>query len=117
TGTAQISLANVTNASLSGGVGDTTFTVSGWTGTGTITGGGGADVVAATKDANFTLTDTSLASSDGMSLTLSAIGAANLTGGVSANSFTVSNWTGSATLDGQGGVDSYDVTFKGSGSG
>ncbi len=115
TGLATLTLANLEVANLTGGAIANTFTVSGWTGSGTITGGGGADVIAATKNANFTLTNTSLASSDGMNLTLSGIGTANLTGGVSANSFTVSGWTGGGTLDGAGASDavvaSNDVDF------
>src|SRR5256885_14650312 len=86
-------------------------------GSGTITGGGGADTVSATKDANFTLSNTALTSSDGMSLMLSGIGTANLTGGASANTFNVSSWTGTANLDGAAGRDAVNVTTSASGTG
>src|SRR5256885_12359288 len=86
-------------------------------GSGTITGGGGADTVSATKDANFTLSNTALTSSDGMSLMLSGIGTANLTGGASANTFNVSSWTGTANLDGAAGGGVVNLTPSGFGSG
>ncbi len=109
-GAADLTLANIEAANLTGGSGDNNFTVSSWTGIGTITGGGGTDTITAVKDANFTLTDTSLATSDHMSLTLSGIKVANLTGGAGANSFDVSGWTGGGTLDGQGGSDTVVAT-------
>ena len=77
----SMTMAGIGNAVLAGGSGANTFTVSGWHGTGTLTGGGGSDTVAATKDANFVLTNTSLATGDGMALTLAGIGTAKLTGG------------------------------------
>src|SRR5262249_61211118 len=64
-GLPTLTLANMEAANLTGGTSANTFTVGGWTGSGTITGGGGTDVIAATKDANFTLTDASLSTSDG----------------------------------------------------
>ena len=85
---------------MTGGTSANTFTVGGWTGSGSLTGGGGADVVAATKNADFTLTDGQLATSDGMSLGLVGIGTANLTGDAGDNTFTVSGWTGKGTLSG-----------------
>src|SRR5205085_2805601 len=72
--------------------------------------------VSATKDANFTLSNTALTSSDGMSLMLSGIGTANLTGGASANTFNVSSWTGTANLDGAAGDDVFNVTTSASGT-
>ncbi len=78
-----------------------TFTVSGWTGSGSLTDSGGTtDEVAASKNASFTLTNSSLTSTDGMSLTLSGITVADLTDTGSGNSFTVSGWTGTGTLAG-----------------
>ncbi len=108
----SVTLSGITVASLTGGAGNNGFTVSGWTGTGSLTGGGGADTVTASKDVSYTLKNGSLQSTDGMSLSLSAIGTANLTGGVSANDFDVSMWTGSGTLTGGGGGSDRVVATK-----
>ena len=95
-----------TIANLTGGAGANTFNVGGWTHAGTLTGGGGADSIVATKDADFTLTNSGLHTSDGMSLALSGnFTTANLTGGVSENTFTVSDWTRGGALAGGGGDD------------
>ena len=80
-----------------------------------IYGGGGTDKVVAEADASFSLTNTKLTGL-GTDI-LSSIEAADLTGGASANLFTVSNWTGSATLDAAGGNDDYRVTFNAGNSG
>ena len=42
---------------------------------------------------------------------------ADLTGGAGVNAFTVSSWTGSATLRGEANNDSYTVSLTGAGSG
>jgi parallel beta-helix repeat protein len=98
-----LSLAGVSVVKLTGGAGNNTFTVSGWTGSGLVTGGGGSDTIAATKNRNMTLANNSLVSGDGMSLVLAGIGTADLTGGPSNDTFTVSGWTGGGTLVGGGG--------------
>ena len=54
----------------------------------------------ASKSADFTLTNTSLSSTDGMSLALSGITTANLTDTGSGHTFTVTGWTGSGSLTG-----------------
>ena len=105
------------SASLTGGGAANTFTVSGWTGEGSVDGGGGSDTVVLTKDAaTFTLTGTSLSATGGPNLTLIGIGTATLTGGGSANAFDVSGWSGTANLSGGDAADSYTVAFNGSGS-
>ena len=81
-------------------IGGGTFTVSGWTGSGSLSApASNPDTIDASKNANFTLFDTSLSTSDGMSMDLSGITSANLTysdtGGIT---FTVSGWTGSGSL-------------------
>jgi hypothetical protein len=84
----------------------------------TIQGGAGTSTqVVLTDDADFTLTDTSLTRSTGGTMTLDNIARAKLTGGASVNKFHLLNWTGTADLDGVGNSDSYQVDFKGSGSG
>jgi hypothetical protein len=106
----HVALSGIGVANLTGGTGNNTFTVGGWTGTGTITGGGGTDTIAATKNANLSLTTTNLFGGDGMSLGLSAISLANLTGGPGNNTFTVSGWSGGGTLTGGGGTDTVVAT-------
>lgn len=73
-------------------------------------------ITAVRTSGNFTLTDTSL-TADGDTITLANVEDAALTGGGSANTFSVTGWSGTATLDGAGDGDTYNVTFKGSGSG
>src|SRR4029077_15293212 len=99
TGLGTLNLNAIEIATLSAGAGNNSFTVSGWTGTGTIDGAGGSDTVIATNDANFTLTDSSLARTGAGTLSLVGFETANLTGGSGANSFTVSAWTGTGNLD------------------
>ena len=107
---------------LTGGAGNDTLnagngndTLTGGAGADALNGGGGANVVTETRDANFVLTDTTLAIGAEGTDTLTGIGTANLTGGASANSFTVSGWTGLGTMDGLGNTDtivaSNDVNF------
>src|SRR5581483_10633471 len=105
-----LSLTSIEAANLTGGPTGNVFDVSGWTGTGSLTGGGGSDTVAATKDRDFSLSDTTLSSSDGMSLTLSGVRTARLTGGPGDNNFGVGTWTGLGTLTGGGGTDTVTAT-------
>ena len=110
-----ITMSGVTTANLTGGTGNDVFTISGWTGKGTLTGGAGTNSVVYTGDNNFTLTNTGLTVLTGTTavstMTLATITVANLTGGVSANKFDVSGWTGTGTLTGGGGVDTvYDTS-------
>src|SRR5262249_52655596 len=63
------------------------------------------------------LSDTSLHRTSHGNMTLSGIQNANLTGGASANTFTVQNWSGIATLDGKEGSDTYNLTLSGTGTG
>ena len=106
-----ITLSNITNTELYGDEDANVFNVSGWTSSGSIDGKGGADTVVATNDANFTLSDTALTRSSGGTLALTSVEVATLTGGASANTFTVSSWTGSAALAGAGGNDAYTVNL------
>src|SRR6185436_9349730 len=110
-GSGTLTLSSIEVANLTGGGSANSFTVSGWTGTGTLDGAGGSDTGAATNDvANCTLTDTTLDRTGTGQLPLTSIEVANLTGGGSANSFTVSGWTGTGTLDGAGGSDTVAAT-------
>ncbi len=116
------SLKGIKTANLGSPFSDAAFTVSGWTGSGSLTsgdtpGGGGstgilhAEGLMAGKNANFTLSDTLLTTTDGMSMILSGITLADLTATVPNKTFTVSGWTGKAVLaggesTGTGGVGS-----------
>jgi hypothetical protein len=100
---------------MQGGTGNDTFY--GGFGLETMIGGGGTDTVVVTRDANMSLTDTSLTVGTDTHYTLVGVQQAQLTGGAGANSFTVSNWTGTADLDGVGNSDTYQIDFNGSGSG
>ena len=105
-------LVSIESANLTGGNDSNTFTVTGWTGTGSFVGGGvnSVDTIVASKDVNFTLSDSVLQTSDNMNLSLSGINRAMLTGGGSANSFELTGWTGSGKLTGGSGNDTLAVT-------
>lgn len=108
-GFGTLTLSGFEAALLTGGVGDNVFTVSSWNGTGSLTGAGGTDTVIASRNANFTLSDSQLVASNGLTMTFAGIGNANLTGGANNNVFTVSGWTGSGKIDGAGGTDQIVV--------
>ena len=94
---------------INGGAGADTVVFNAKTGSGTYTfnGGGGTDSVVASRDANFTLSSTSLQVGADV-LALSSVEAADLTGGASANVFTTGAFgTGSVNLTGQAGNDTY----------
>ena len=111
---ADVLIGGTGNDTLSAGNGNDTLT--GGAGADALNGGGGANVVAETRDANFVLADTTLDIGAEGTDTLTGIGTANLTGGASNNSFTVSGWTGLGTMDGAGNtadtiIASNDVSF------
>ncbi len=96
---ATLTLNGFTTANLTDSAGDNTFTISGWTGGGSLADlGAGGDTAVASKSAGYTLANNSLASTDGMSLVLSGITTANLTATSSGKTFDVSGWTGSGSL-------------------
>jgi Ca2+-binding RTX toxin-like protein len=72
----------------------------------TIAGEGGTDTVKATRDADFTLSNAQLMIGADV-FKLSSIEKAELTGGDSANKFTIDGWTGEVTLAGGKGDDRY----------
>ena len=99
TGLPAVTLSGFTTANLTDTAGGNTFTVSGWTGSGSLTDRAAAgDTVTASKSAGYTLANTSLSSTDGMSLGLSGITTANLAATTASKTFTVSGWTGSGSL-------------------
>lgn len=86
------------------------FNLNGWTGTGSVTGGSGTNTLSVTKNANFTLGNASVASSDGMNMTYSKINQVNLTAAGSTNQFDVSAFYGKATITGDGGTNAIIAT-------
>ena len=101
TGLPTLTLSGFSTANLTDSVGGNTFTVSGWTGSGLLTDSAAiGDAITASKIAGFTLTNTSLASTDGMTLGLSGFTTANLTDTGNTHTFTITGWTGSGTLKG-----------------
>jgi CHAT domain-containing protein len=108
-------IGDANNNIVRGNAGDDTL--SGGGGADILEGGTGSDRVVETQDANMTLTDTSLVIGDLGTETLSSIEAATLTGGAGVNNFTVSNWSGTATIDGGSGDDTYIINLNGTGAG
>src|SRR5262245_59789600 len=68
-------------------------------------GGSGPDTIAVSANADFALTNSSLTSSVGSSVTLLGVEKAALTGGVGNNTLDASAFTGSTTLNGAAGND------------
>ena len=105
-------MSGVTTANLTGGTGNDLFTVSGWTGRGTLTGGGGVDTAYDSNNVNFTVSNTSLTAGT-MVMTLASVANAILIGGTGNNTFAVSG-TENAILSGGAGNDT--MTASGSGN-
>ncbi|HEX2649809.1 MAG TPA: DUF4347 domain-containing protein [Burkholderiales bacterium] len=80
---------------------------------------GTADTLVETRDKDFDLSSNTLKvgpSSDGESEDVTLFERFTLTGGASANVFTVHDFNKTVVLDGAAGGDQYLITFKGSGS-
>ncbi len=112
TGVGTDKLANIEEASLTGGTGNNKLdassftgnvTLSGGAGNDTLLGGSGTDLIVETGNVNFTLTNTRLT---GVGTdTLASIEKASLTGGAGANKLDASAFTGNVTLSGGAGND------------
>jgi hypothetical protein len=90
--------------------GRSTSTVTAESGYKRITGGSGTTTVVVTANANFTLGDTLLSAPGYGTYVLTNVQNAVLTSGPGANTFTVSGWSGMATLVGRGGIDTVVST-------
>jgi Ca2+-binding RTX toxin-like protein len=114
----SVALNSVQAANLTGGASDNVFDVTGWTRVARLDGSGGDhDSVVSVNDSDFVLSDSALTRTTGGAFTLVSIEVADLTGGPGPNSFSVSNWSGDATLDGAGGSDVYTVNLTTNDSG
>ncbi len=103
-------LINTTVAKFVAGNDNDSFNLNGWTGTGSVTGGSGTNTLSVTKNANFTLGNSSIASTDGMNMTYSKMSQVNLTAGGTTNEFDVSGFRGKATIAGDGGTNAIVST-------
>jgi hypothetical protein len=112
-GSAQI-YAGGGSDTLRGGSGQTTFWVGGG-GNDTIDGGTGDSTLQASGGLTFSLSDTSLGI-DGFTSNLKNIRHAYLIGDDRDNTFTVSNWSGDAVIDGVNGFDQTTVNLGGGGT-
>lgn len=93
---------------LNGGAGDDTLT--GWLGSDSLDGGAGSNTLVESGNVSFTLTNTSLSGVG--SDKLANLQFANLTGGASNNTFTVSGWTGFGSFDGGAGAGDTIVASR-----
>jgi hypothetical protein len=98
-------LINIQNVLLTGGSSGSTFNVSGWAASATLTGQSGvANTVVVSQAASLmTLTNSLLTISGGGTFTLVNVANAVLTGGTTGTTFDVRAWTGTDTLNSQGG--------------
>jgi hypothetical protein len=120
--TDQLNGSDISVALTGAGSGAQTFTVSDYSGSATLDGNGNSSVTTSiTLDTgNLTLNGNTVTESNGTTgtITLQNINSASLLGGAAANIFTINSWSGSGTvtLDGKGGDDTYNVNFQNSGS-
>jgi ELWxxDGT repeat protein len=97
----DIVLSKIENSSVTGGdaaqrIGYSNYS---WTGTQTFDGAGGADAVVMQRNANFVVRNTFMKAGT-FSVTLSNVEAFTATGGAAVNTFDISFWTGSGTIEG-----------------
>ena len=109
----NVSMTGIEIANLTGDIGNNQFTVSGWTGGGTIGGGAGTDTILLSVDADINLQKNALSATNGMNLSLETLEVANLTAGLSDNQISIGSWAGTGTLNGNGGNDTLIVNRRG----
>lgn len=104
--TSEVVFLDIQNVNLTGGFGNNTFNLAAWTGTAVVNGGYfGTDTVILAGDVNYNLTDAILQRPSFGMVRLSGIDNAVITGGGSANTFNITNWSSAATLNGESGND------------
>ncbi len=96
----SLGLRGFTTANLTATASGKTFTVTGWTGGGLLTGTTTATATVS-EPGGFTLSNTALSSPTGLTLDLSGITTANLTDtSAGGDTFTITGWTGGGSLSG-----------------
>jgi Ca2+-binding RTX toxin-like protein len=101
-----VTLANISDAALTGGDSNNVFTLSLWNGKDTISGGKGVNSLNVSGAASFTLSNTKLTGSNGLSASLSQIQKASLTAtGAASYTLDAHAFTGPVTLTGGSGND------------
>lgn len=107
-----VTFSNIADVTLTGGVGNNTFTLTDWKGTATLFGLAGSDTAVisraneTTPTFEFTLSPTLITLSDGNNVTISNIEASTLVGGATDDTFDVSAWTAPVRLVGGSGDNS-----------
>ena len=107
-----VTFSNIADVTLTGGVGNNTFTLTDWKGTAILTGLGGSDTAVisraneTTPTFEFALSPTLITLSDGNNVIISSIEASTLVGGATDDTFDVSDWTASVRLVGGAGDNS-----------
>jgi hypothetical protein len=110
----SLNLSGITTANLTdSSTGSNTFTVTGWTGGGTLKGK--SEIPVDSVAASTTLGTTSLVVNGGPTLTLSGFTTANLTDSstTGGNTFTVDGWTGTGALNDTGAGDTITASTSG----
>jgi len=97
-------LESIEHAELAGGSSANLFTLTGWSGTGRVEGGGNFDTIVAAADLDLTLADTSLMIGASV-IQLQSVEAAVLSGGPAGNLIDASSFTGSTVINGGDGDD------------
>ena len=112
TGNGTATLQGISNAILTGGTGGTSFDLTGWTGTATITGVGGTNTLIGPALANvWNITGANTGNING---TVTFTGIANLAGGQAADAFKFGpGGSVSGTVNGGGGANSLDYSGDG----
>ncbi|HZZ44157.1 MAG TPA: right-handed parallel beta-helix repeat-containing protein [Tepidisphaeraceae bacterium] len=111
---ATFALSGISNANLTGGSSDNTFDVTGWHGSGTLSGNGGTDTLLASDLIGATLGNALFSRSGALDLDLVAISQANLTTSPFGNTqINASAFSGAVALYGQG---NGNILIGGSGS-
>lgn len=107
--TYNLSLTTIESLRLNGGQSNDSFDLTAWTKSLILSGGAGTDTIAAANDVNYSLSDTFLMRTGLPPIAQSTMENALLTGGASSNTFDISGWTKTATLNGNGGTDKLVV--------
>jgi Ca2+-binding RTX toxin-like protein len=109
TATYNVGLTTIESLRLNGGSSNNSFDLTNWTKTLVLAGGGGTDTIVAANDVNYSLSDTLFLRTALPAIAHSTMENAQLTGGASNNTFDISGWTKTATLNGNGGTDKLVV--------